>query len=89
MDTRAPARITTGMGDVEKFTDDELKALRDELRLSGLDSFQTAELLGAFLAQHGYGVSNDDARYAVSRMESAGFALPHLQAELEKLAWVM
>ena len=77
------------MAEIEKFPSDELNALRDELRQSGLDSFQTAELLSAFLAQHGYGVSNDDARHAASRMETRGFALPHLQEELEKLAWVM
>ena len=74
--------------EVEQFSDDELKTLRDELRHSGLDSFQCAELLTAFLSQHGYGVSNDDARLTASRME-VGCTLPCLQAELEKLAFVM
>ncbi len=77
------------MNDFQKFPADELKTLRDELRHSGLDSFQSAELLAAFLVQHGYGVSTHDARHAAARMEQAGFALPHLQEELEKLAWVM
>lgn len=73
---------------VEQFSKDELKTLRDELRHSGLDSFQCAELLTAFLSQHGYGVSHDDARRTASRME-IGCTLPYLQAELEKLALVM
>jgi len=77
------------MSDFEKFPTNELKSLRDELRQSGLDSFQSAELLAAFLSEHGYGVSRHDARHAASRVEQAGFALPHLQEELEKLAWVM
>lgn len=75
--------------DFEQFSDDELKTLRDELRHSGLDSFQCAELLTAFLSQHGYGVSNADARTAASRIEIIGCTLPCLQAELEKLALVM
>jgi len=77
------------MSDFEKFPADELKALRDEMRHSGLDSFQTAELISSFLVQHGYGVSNHEARNVASRMETGGFALPRLQEELERLAWVM
>ncbi len=72
----------------ERFSDDELKTLREELRHSGLDSFQCAELLTAFLSQHGYGVSSDDARLTAARMD-IGCTLPCLQAELEKLALVM
>ena len=77
------------MSEFEKFPIDELKALREELRQTGLDSFQTAEMLALFLTGHGYGVSNPDARVAASRMEQAGYALPHLQEELERIAWVM
>lgn len=77
------------MNGFEKFSEDELSSLRDELKLSGLDSFQTAELLSAFLAQHGYGVSHTDARASASRMEQSRYALPQMQDELEKLAWVM
>jgi len=77
------------MSDFEKFSPDELKVLRDEMRHSGLDSFQAAELLSTFLVQHGYGVSNDAARKIASNMETGGFALPRLQEELERLAWVM
>lgn len=77
------------MNSFEKFPQDELKTLRDELRQSGVDSFQSAELLAAFLVQHGYGVSNHQARVAAARIEQVGFALPLMQEELEKIAWVM
>jgi hypothetical protein len=77
------------MSDFEKFPPDELKTLRDELRQSGLDSFQSAELLAAFLTQHGYGVSSDQARHAAARIEQQRYALAPMQEELEKLAWVM
>jgi hypothetical protein len=72
----------------EKFPQDQLQTLRNELMQSGLDSFQAAELLAAFLVQHGYGVSNDEARVAASRMESMGFSLPLMQEELERIAYV-
>lgn len=77
------------MSSFEKFPTDELMTLRDELRQSSVDSFQSAELLAAFLAQHGYGVSQRDARVAASRIEQVHFALPRLQEELEKIAWTM
>jgi hypothetical protein len=73
----------------EKFKFDELHTLRGDLLQSGLDSFQVAELLAGFLSQHGYGVSNVDARHAAARIESVGCSLPCLQEELEKLAYVM
>ena len=77
------------MSGIEKFPTNELKNLRDEMRQAGLDCFQSADLLAAFLVQHGYGVSHTDARVAASRIEQVNFALPRLQEELEKLAWVM
>jgi hypothetical protein len=77
------------MGVFEKFPQNELKILRDELRQNGVDSFQSAELLSAFLTQHGYGVSNHEARVAAARIEQVGFALPRMQEELEKIAWMM
>jgi len=77
------------MRSFEQFPQDELRNLRDELRQSGLDSFQSAELLAAFLVQHGYGVSQLEARDAAGRIELIGSDLPHLQEELEKIAWMM
>ena len=77
------------MSQFEQFSADELQTLKQELRQSGLDSFQAGALLSAFLSAKGYGVSTDDARSAVARLESASFALPSLQAELERVAFVM
>ncbi len=77
------------MNAFEKFPDDELCLLRNELLHAGLDSFQVADLLAGFLVQRGYGVSNEQARSAAVLIESQGCTLPCLQAELEKLAFVM
>jgi len=74
---------------VEKFAMTDLASLRDELMQSGLDSWQAAELLGAFLSARGYGVSNHAARGAASRIESVGCSLQTMREELEKLALVM
>jgi len=51
----------------EKFSVPELTALRSEL-LHGFDSKDAAEMLQMFLAGHGYGVSAEEARNAVSRV---------------------
>ena len=77
------------MSAFEKFPANDLALLRTELLRSGLDCFQTAELLAGFLAQRGYGVSTDEARAAVTHIEAAGCTLPCLQEQLEKLAVVM
>ena len=55
----------------EEFTSTDLRSLRTELLSAGLDSWQAAELIGAFLAQRGYGVSNDTARHAVPGRSNA------------------
>ncbi len=77
------------MKDFEKFPDEELCILRNELKRAGLDSFQIAELLAGFLVQRGYGVSSEEVRAAAACIEASGCALPRLQEELEKLAFVM
>ncbi len=74
---------------IEKFTAADLSTLREELTQCGLDSRQTAELIGAFLGVRGYGVSNSAARGAATRIESDGCSLQSLQEELEKVALVM
>ena len=74
---------------IEEFSDADLTGLREELMKSGLDSWQAADLISSFLVARGYGVSTQDARKVVSRMESIGCSLKCLQAELEKLALVM
>lgn len=73
----------------EMFAQNDLNGLRDELRQAGLDSWQAAELISAFLVARGYGVSHHDARSAASRIESVGCSLQTMQEELGKLAMVM
>lgn len=77
----------SGTSATEKFTATDLSSLRDELMQSGLDSWQSAELISSFLTIRGYGVSNHAARRAVTRIESG--SLKSMQEELEKLALVM
>ncbi|MGA2903155.1 MAG: hypothetical protein ABSD98_04965 [Candidatus Korobacteraceae bacterium] len=72
----------------EKFTVPELAALRTEL-LHGFDSRDAAELLQMFLAGHGYGVSAEEARNAVSRVGMVGGTLEAFQREVENIALVM
>ncbi len=73
----------------QSFTHSDLCGLREELRHSGLDSWQAAELISAFLNGRGYGVSNADARTAASRIESVGCNLQCMQEELSRLAYMM
>ncbi|MFZ0314821.1 MAG: hypothetical protein WAL85_19115 [Candidatus Korobacteraceae bacterium] len=72
----------------EKFSVPELAALRSEL-LHGFDSRDAGELLQMFLAGHGYGVSAEEARNAVSRAGLLGGTLETFQRELESIALVM
>ena len=60
----------------EKFSVPELTALR-------------TELVQMFLAGHGYGVSAEEARDAVSRAGILGGTLEAFQRELESIALVM
>ena len=80
---------TFGSVPVEKFAVNDLSSLREELLQSGLDSWQAAELIGAFLSGRDYGVSSHAARSAATRIESVGCSLKCMQEELEKLALVM
>jgi hypothetical protein len=73
---------------IEQFPDADLNGLREELRNSSVDSWQSAALISSFLSGRGYGVSTDAARIAASRIESVS-SLQLMQEELEKLALVM
>lgn len=73
----------------EVFTAEDLEKLRRELRASGLDSWQAGELLGAFLEQRGYGVSQTAVRSAAARIESVGCSLESMRQELSQLARMM
>ncbi len=74
---------------VEKFTASELATLRNELMQAGIDTWQAAEVLSAFLAGRGYGVIPEQARDAVVRIENAGCSPECVQLELEHLALLM
>ena len=73
----------------ERFSVPELSALRNELVHGGLDTRQAAELLQAFMAGRGYGVSPEAAFDASIRVEGSGCSLATIQRELEGLALVM
>ena len=72
----------------DKFSVPELTALRSEL-LQGFDSKDGAELIQTFLAGHGYGVSAEEARDAVTKVGLAGATLEAFQRQLESIALVM
>ena len=73
---------------LEKFSVPEIAALRSEL-LHGFDSKDCAELIQLFLMGHGYGVSAEAARNAVSRVGMVGNTLEAFQREIESIAMVM
>lgn len=72
----------------EKFSVADLTGLREELLHANLDSWQAADVISQYLVTRGYGVSAPAARSSASRLESAGYAVDQMQAELEKLAMV-
>ncbi len=74
---------------VEKFSEADLAGLREELRRSQLDSWQVGDVISNYLTMRGYGVSQDEARTMISRIEKTGYSLRSMQEELEKLALVM
>ncbi|HWZ13308.1 MAG TPA: hypothetical protein VNX22_09235 [Acidobacteriaceae bacterium] len=72
-----------------KFTTMELESLRNELMQSGLDRWQSAELVSSFLIGRGYGVSREHAVDAASKIEGMGCNLTCMEQELERIALVM
>ena len=87
-DSRAAAEPLRRIATIEKFTAAELTALRTELAREGLDSWQAADVATSFLIGHGYGVSTDGLRDAITRMESFRCSIDCLQAELERVAFI-
>ena len=79
----------TRTAQVEQFAEADLSGLREDMKKSGLDSWQTADLISYFLAVRGYGVSTQDARTATFRIETICCSLRCIQEELEKIAQVM
>jgi hypothetical protein len=76
------------MASMDQFAPTDLVSLRDELFQSGLDSWQVAELIGSFLAAHGFGVSHAEVRGAALSQFLHG-SIQEMQAELERLALPM
>ncbi|MEO8870633.1 MAG: hypothetical protein ABI357_07365 [Granulicella sp.] len=74
---------------MKKFAATDLTELRRELQQAGLDTWQAAELVSAFLSCRGYGVSNDGLRNAATRIDSFAVSIQHMQEELEKVAFYM
>ncbi|HTC94201.1 MAG TPA: hypothetical protein VK699_12245 [Terriglobales bacterium] len=72
-----------------KFTAAEVATFRRDLLDSGLDWCQTAEVIRAFIINHGYGVSTETAMEAARRIDGAGCNLDFVHKELETLALVM
>ena len=72
----------------EKFSVPELAALRSEL-LTGLTPRMPPSWSSFFWLDHGYGVSPEAARHAVSRVALMGNTLEVFQRELESIALVM
>ena len=74
---------------VEKFAANELAGLRTELLQSGVDSWQAAELVTAFLSGRGYGADPTSVREVVLRLEGNACSLECMQKELEGVAYAM
>jgi hypothetical protein len=74
---------------IEKFPITELVRLRQELLQSGMDSWQAAELITSFLSAHGYGVNSHLVPDALLRLEGSNCSVECIQAELERVAYVM
>lgn len=72
-----------------RFANDEIADLRQELLQAGLDSFQAAELISSFLSGRGYGVPHQEVRQAAERIEAANCSVECMQQELSQLAIVM
>jgi hypothetical protein len=75
--------------EIEKFAATDLTELRRELQQAGLDSWQAAELVSAFLSGRGYGVANSDLRTATICLDSFAGSIQRMQEELEKVAFYM
>lgn len=74
---------------IEKFSANDLTMLRNELLRSGVDSFQSAQIVANFLTGRGYGCSTHEARNAASKIEIYGCTAERIQAALELVARVM
>lgn len=86
-ETESPVRDDSSC--VEKFTQSDLRTLRNDLLQTGVDSFRAAEIVANFLSGRGYGVCSDEARRLTSGLELLRSTPESMQAELERVARVM
>lgn len=74
---------------IEKFPVAELASLRNDLLQSGIDSWQSQQMVATFLAGRGYGVDAELVPEAVARLEVGGCSAECMQEALERVALVM
>ncbi|HEV3038761.1 MAG TPA: hypothetical protein VHA33_13375 [Candidatus Angelobacter sp.] len=72
-----------------KFSSIEVATLRVDLLHSDLDSFQAAQVIKSFIAEKGYGISNDRALDAARNFDILGRDVELFHKELEASALVM
>jgi hypothetical protein len=73
----------------DKFTLNEVVALRSSLVACKLDRFQAAEMILAFVAEHGYGIGPETAREVACHVEQPACDLQILHMQLETQALAM
>ena len=74
---------------IEKFSASELASLRLELSKAAFDNWEAADILCDFLTGRGYGVSNQQVRDVLMRVDGGARNFEGMQEELEKVAYVM
>jgi hypothetical protein len=72
-----------------KFSSIEIATLRSDLLHAALDSFQAAQVIKMFIAEHGYGISPDRALDAAINFDASGRNMESFHRELEASALSM
>ncbi len=72
-----------------KFSSIEIASLKSDLLHGDLDSFEVAQVIRMFVAEHGYGISSDRALDAARNFDSSGRNIELFHRELEASALVM
>ena len=72
-----------------KFSTVEVATLRSDLLQVELDSFQAAQVIKIFIAEHGYAISAGRALEAAMNFDAMGRNMKSFHRELEASALVM
>ena len=72
-----------------KFSSVEVATLKRDLLHGELDSFEAAQVIKMFVAEHGYGISPDRAWDAAMSFDSSGRDMELFHRELEASVLVM